>query len=395
MSWSVIGQDEAVGVLRRAVEDPSRLSHAYLFVGPERTGKATAARQFAQALNCTGPEAEAGKPRLQDGAGPEAEAGKPRLQDGAGPEGEAGKARLQDGAGPEAEAERPCGECRACRTIAEDKHPDVEWVLVGGVCDESEHKDHSADNSRDIRICQIRHVERITSRTAVDARTRVIIVDPADAMTVEAANAFLKTLEEPAANTVLVLITAREEALSETVRSRCRRVVFGGVPREAIGRALQERWGATPEQAAHLARLSQGRLGWAVAALQDEKLLLERERAVDEIEALMSGGLSERFAYAASLGSRFSRDPELVRSTLETWREWWRDVLLVASGREELVADTERLDTLRSLAAQWGVQGAVRALTAVGNGRQHLEEHASPTLALEVMLLEVPLARRV
>jgi hypothetical protein len=69
-------------------------------------------------------------------------------------------------------------------------------------------------------------------------------------------------------------------------------------------------------------------------------------------------------------------------------------VLLAAAGREELVADTERLDTLRSLGAQWGVEGAVRALAAVGNGRQHLEEHANPTLALEVMLLDVPLSAR-
>ena len=379
MSWSVIGQDEAVAVLKRAVEDESRLSHAYLFAGPEHTGRATAARQFAQALNCTGggADAEPGKARLRGIDEADAEPGKARLRDGDGDEG-----------GP------PCGVCRTCRLIAEDKHPDVEWVTVGGVCDESEHKDHASDGSRDIRICQVRHVQRIVSRTTVDARYRVIIVDPAEALTVEAANAFLKTLEEPEANTVIVLIAGREEALRETVRSRCRRVAFEGVPRALIEASLQERWGASAEQAAHLARLSQGRLGWAVAALQDERLLIDRERTVDEIEALMSGGLSERFAYAASLGSRFSRDPQMVRDTLGVWRDWWRDVLLAAAGRDELVADTARLDTLRSLAAQWGVAGAVRALTAVGNGRQHLEEHASPTLALEVMLLEVPLGAR-
>src|SRR3972149_6107643 len=131
-SWDIIGQERAVAVLRRAVEDEARLSHAYLFV-------------------------------------------------------EAGGA-----------VSPPWGECRACRLIAEDKHPDVEWVIVGGVCEEPEHRDHSADSSRDIRICQVRRLERVVSRTTVDARYRVIIVDPADAMTVEAANAFLKTLEEPA-----------------------------------------------------------------------------------------------------------------------------------------------------------------------------------------------------
>ena len=342
MTWDIIGQERAVAVLRRAVAGEGKLSHAYLFAGPERVGRATTARRFAQALNCS------------------------------------------------AEGERPCGGCRSCRLIAEDKHPDVEWLSVGGLCEESEHRDHSADGSREIRICQVRRLERVVSRTPFEARYRVIIVDPAESLTREAANAFLKTLEEPPPQVILLLIAAREEALPATVRSRCRRLAFSGVPREAIEAALRERWNAEPEQAARLARLAQGRLGWAVAALEDEKLLIDRERIVDDIESAMAGGLTERFAYAASLGARFSRDPQAVRATLELWRDWWRDLLLTAAGQEELVADTERLDTLRSQAAQYGVGGAVQALTAIADGRRHLEEHASPTLALEAMLLELP-----
>ncbi|OGO52510.1 MAG: DNA polymerase III subunit delta' [Chloroflexi bacterium RBG_16_68_14] len=342
MTWDIIGQDAAVAVLRRAVEDEERLSHAYLFAGPEHVGRATAARRFAQALNCSS-------------------------------------------------AERPCGDCRSCRLIAEDKHPDVEWVGVGGICDESEHRDHGADGSRDIRICQVRRLERVVSRTAFEGRYRVIVIDPAEAMTAEAANAFLKTLEEPAPNVVLVLITAREEALRETVRSRCRRIAFSGVPRVALEAALRERWHAEPQQAARLARLAQGRLGWAVAALQDERLLIDRERTINDMESLLAGGFNERFAYAASLGARYSRDAQTVHTTLDVWRDWWRDVLLAAAGQEELTGDPERLDTLRSHAAQYGIAGALQALAALTGGRRHLEEHASPTLALEVMLLELPL----
>jgi DNA polymerase-3 subunit delta' len=345
-AWSIIGQERALTVLRRAVEDPSRLSHAYLFAGPEHVGRATAARRFAQALNCT------------------------------------------------ADEDRPCGQCRTCRLIEEDKHPDIEWVTVGGLCDESDHRDHSADNSRDIRICQLRRIERVVSRTTVDARYRVVIIDPAEAMTVEAANAFLKTLEEPAPNTVLVLISAHEERLAETVRSRCRRIAFGGVPREAIEQALRDRWGAEPAQAANLARLAQGRLGWAVNVLQDERLLIERERLLDEIEVVVAGDYTKRFSYASGLGARFSRDAQFVRGALEGWSAWWRDVLVTAAGQEPLAAESERLDTLRAQASQYGVTGAVRALTAINNGRRNLEEHASPTLALEVMLLELPAASR-
>jgi DNA polymerase-3 subunit delta' len=350
MTWDIVGQTQAVSVLQRAVEDEARLSHTYLFAGPEQVGRATVARRFAQALNC---EATA-----QPGLG-----------------------------GVAVEDARPCSACRQCRLIAEDKHPDVEWLRPGGLCDESEHKDH--EGSRDIRICQVRRIERVISRTAVDARKRVIVVEPAEALTPDAANAFLKTLEEPAPNTVLVLITAREEAVPQTVRSRCRRIPFRGVPRKELEEALRKHWGAGEEQVAHLAGLAGGRLGWAVLAVQDERILIERDRVLEEVESVVLGKLEKRFSYAASLGSRYSKDAGYVRARLDAWENWWREVLLAAAGSQSGPAD-ERLDSARAQAAQWGVRGAIQALRSVKLGRQHLEERASPALALEVMLLDLP-----
>jgi len=350
MTWNIVDHEKAVELLQRAVADEARLSHAYLFAGPEQVGRATVARRFAQALNC-----------------------------------DAGASLFSGGDGSAV----PCLECRACRLIGDGKHPDVETVTIGGFCYESEH-DHSKDNSRDIRICQLRYLERTVHRAPFEGRVRVVIVDPADAMTREAANSFLKTLEEPPAHVVLVLITAREEALPETVRSRCRRIVFGGVTREEIEAALKERWQADADTAARLARMAQGRLGWAVDALQNESLLETREDVLDEIEELLRGGDRERFAYAKSMGERYQRNDAGVRESLDTWSAWWRDVLLTASGDEELASATDRLDTLRSHASQYGVEGAFRALRALNDVQQHLDEHASPTLALEVMLLELP-----
>jgi DNA polymerase-3 subunit delta' len=344
MSWDIVGHENAIAVLQRAVEDESRRSHAYLFAGPEQVGRATVARTFAQALNCTGDDA------------------------------------------------RPCGECRACRTIAEGKHPDVETMTVGGLCDESEHKDHAKDKSQEIRICQVRRLEHVIYRAPFEGRVRVVIVDPADALTAQAANAFLKTLEEPPEHVVMILITSREAKLPETVRSRCRRIAFGGAKREQIESALRERWDAEPETAARLAGLAQGRLGWAVDALKDDSVLETRGEALDEIEELMAGGDKERFEYARMLGDRYQRNTTAVRDLLGIWSDWWRDVLLTASGKEEMALASDRLDTLRSQASEYGVEGAVRALRALQDVQQHLDEHASPTLALEVMLLELPRA---
>jgi DNA polymerase-3 subunit delta' len=347
MSWTVAGQESAVAILTRAVEQ-ERVAHAYLFTGPTHVGKTLAALQFAQLLNCTG-EAP------------------------------------------------PCGRCRQCEKVASMTHADVEIVRIGSpLCDprpgEPPH-DHSKDDSRDIRICQIRRLQRVVSRAAYEGRYRVLIIEPAEAMNEATANALLKTLEEPPDHVVLILITDREEMLLPTIRSRARRIGFAGQPPALIERTLRTRWDVDPQRAAELARLSGGRLGWAVLAMHDESVLEQRREALDRAQALASAPLAERFAWAAETGGRYTKDRAGVQATLEVWQAWWRDILLMAAGRENQAVHRDRLDTLRPLAAQCDVPAAVRALRGIADARQQLVENASPVLALEMMTLAMPVLR--
>jgi len=339
MSWTLVGQDAVVAVLKGAVEH-DRVAHAYLFAGPKHVGKTVAALQFAQLLNCTGEEP-------------------------------------------------PCGRCRACERIAGGQHPDVEMIGIGGMCDENDHK-HSPDDSRDIRICQVRRMQHLVSRGPYEATYRVIIIEPADALGREATVALLKTLEEPPPYVVIILITDREEMLIDTVRSRARRVGFGGAPQRLIEQTLRTRWDVEPSRAAELARLSGGRMGWAVAALYDERMMEQRGQALERADVLASASLAERFAFAASLGGGYTKDRTGVQATLEMWQEFWRDVLLIAAKRELLAVHKDRLDRLRVLASQCDITGAVRALRAITDARQQLAENASPVLALEAMMLALP-----
>lgn len=343
MAWTVVGQDRALDVLKRAL-DGERLAHAYLFAGPAHTGKTLTALQFAQALNC-------------------------------------------------ASDERPCGRCRSCEKIASGTHPDVEIVGIGGACNEAEHS-HSAADSRGIRICQVRRLQSVISRAPFEGRYRVQIIEPADALNAEAEVALLKTLEEPPPNVVLILITDQEDKLLETVRSRVRRLAFGGAPKEVIERTLRTRWeDVEPERAAELARLSGGRLGWAIIALHDEKMAEQRNEALASAEQMASASLAERFAFAGKLGGSYTKERALAQQTLGLWQEWWRDILLVAAGREDRAVHRDRLDRLRALASQCDVSAAVRALRAITDAREQLEENASPVLALEVMMLGMPRLR--
>ncbi|MFQ5880384.1 MAG: DNA polymerase III subunit delta' [Dehalococcoidia bacterium] len=339
--WDVIGQDRAVAALRGGLA-AGRVAHAYLLVGPPQVGKATLARNLAQALNCQGE----GPPLRQA-------------------------------------QERPCGRCTACHRIAQGLHADVQTVTV------------EADGGRahkEIRIHQIREVERTVSLRPYEGRQRVVIVDPADAMNEEAQNALLKTLEEPPPSVVFVLITCRGEGLLPTVRSRCRRLELSPLSPAPVEAALRERWGAPSGEAQMLARLCQGRLGWAIAAIQDRSLLRQREEALHEIRGLPQRPLRERFAYAANLASQFNRDRPAVLATLELWLEWWRDVMLVLADCEGQAVNVHLLAELREAAAAHDLGSVARFLGAIGGAKRCLAENANPRLALEVLLLEAPAA---
>ena len=265
-------------------------------------------------------------------------------------------------------------------------------VSIGGLCEEtgSDHKDHAADGSKEIRICQVRRLKRLASRAPYEGRFRVVIIDPADALNTEAANALLKTLEEPPSSLVLLLITSREESLLPTVRSRCRLVPFSAMPAAAVAKALQETWEVPPDDAASLARLSGGRLGWAVTAWEDETFLPAREAILEDAYRLTAAGRDERFAYAAQLAQRFSRDREGVFGVLSLWQEWWRDVLLVAVGHPETVTHIGGLDRLTLIAGKYDIEEVTSLLGVIAQTRDYLSDNVNPLLALEVLMLHLP-----
>jgi DNA polymerase-3 subunit delta' len=332
--WQTVGQDRAVAALQRALAG-GRKAHAYLLAGPPQVGKATLARELAQALNCEG-------------------------------------------------ADPPCHECTPCRRIAAGIHADVQTVTV------------EAGNGavhKDISIDQIREVGRTVSLRPFEGRCRAIIIDPADAMNEAAQNAFLKTLEEPPPDVVFLLITARPQLLRATIRSRCQRLDLRPLPVAAAQAALIERWGLPERRAELLARLSRGRLGWALAAQADEEMLRVRREALMDIRNLPRRSLVERFARAGDLASRFGRQREAVLDVLDLWGQWWRDVLLAAGGCQEAITNVDLSDILRAEAARYDPRQVAAFLRSLAAARRRLQENVNPRLALEVLLLDLPSPR--
>lgn len=335
--WSIIGHSAPLAALNRALT-AERPPHAWLFSGPEGVGKAAVALEFAAALNCTG-------------------------------------------------IEKPCGECRSCRDTLAGRHTDVELVAPGGICDEPDHKEHT--ESRDLRICQIRRVEHRLSLSAYSGSRRVAIIDAADTLHTEAANAFLKTLEEPPPGSVIILLVEREERLPETIMSRCQRLPFRPIERQTIARALEER-GATPEDAEAIAAASAGRLGWAIKALEDPSLLEERGEMLDEALRLAHAGRAARFAWAKDAAGRDAAIRERYLRELAVWEGWWRDVLLFTAGGREGALNPDRADTLTSEGALYRPGDIVTFLRTLSQTREYLFANVDPQLALENLTLDLP-----
>jgi DNA polymerase-3 subunit delta' len=264
-------------------------------------------------------------------------------------------------------------------------------IAPGGLCDEPEHRDHP--DSRDLRICQVRRLERVLSLSPYAGVRRVAIVDAADTLRTEAANAFLKTLEEPPAGSVIILLAERAERLPETVLSRCQKLPFRPIERQAILQALLNR-GASDEQAETIAAAAAGRLGWALKSLEDTSLLDERDMMLDEARRLAHAGRAERFAWAKEAESRAPGVRERYLRELAVWDTWWRDVLLFAAGGREGASNPDREPALLEEGRLYSAAEVVRFLQSLAQTREYLYANVDPQLALENLTLDLPSAQR-
>ena len=332
--WEIYGQDHILRQLEASLNQ-ARLGHSYLLIGPPHVGKMALALQLAQAVNCaTGPGA-------------------------------------------------PCNQCTQCLRIAQGIHADVRVIGV-------EQREENGPTRTVIGIDEIKSALRQISLKAFEGTCSVIIFDHAESMSEPAANALLKTLEEPPPQVLILLLTEDEEYLLPTIRSRCRQFTLLPLPKETMVEKLVSEHHADPATALRLALLSRGCLGWAVTALEDPQVLEQLDADLERIQETCHSGLEARFSYAAELASKFSRDREPVKASLFLWLRWWRDLLLIKEGAEEYVQNLGSLGPLRSQAAHLSTGQVVESVKCLHQTLEALDRNANPRLALEVLMLSLP-----
>lgn len=263
--------------------------------------------------------------------------------------------------------EEGCGHCPACRKIAALQHPDLHMVEPDGAF---------------IKIDQIRDLQKELAFRPFEARQKACIIEAAERMNPAAANAFLKTLEEPPGNALLILLTTNIGSVLPTILSRCQRLSFSSIPQETIEAYLTGK-GIAAETARIAASLAGGSLKTALE-IASEETLPKRKHLLERISALSADEITPLFGLAEELAG----DKEKSLELLDMLTIFWRDVMLLVSGGTE-VANKDLMPLLREEAARSTLEKVTERIDLVFRSRQALLRNVNPRLALEVLFMRL------
>jgi DNA polymerase-3 subunit delta' len=311
-----IGHQQSIAFLQSAVTN-ERLAHAYLFHGEEAIGKRLTAILLAQALNC---ERSPGTNGLDS-----------------------------------------CGDCRSCQQIEARTHPDF-FVI----------EPDQEQATQQIKIEQVREIEHQIMYRPLIGERKICLIDNADRMTIGAANALLKTLEEPPAHSLFLVISSRPAAR------------FTTPARTQVEAALILKREIPPSDARFLAIISEGRLGEALTAdvkntraRQQELVDLVRPQSLQSIGSILSS--AETIAKA-----------DRAQDMLAWLARWIRDLVLIqVEGDRDQILNLDDLATLETYAQQANTDALLNLLREIEMTEQRATRHLNLHMALEMILLRL------
>ena len=322
MGFSAIqGQVQALEIIQQALTH-HHLSHGYLFTGPSGVGKKMTAFALAQYINCRNPHTD---------------------------------------------QVESCGQCPSCIKIQNVEHPDVLLVEPTG---------------SSIKIEQIRLLNTKAALRSYEGAYKVIIIDEAHLMTTEAANSLLKTLEEPAEDTIFILVTAQPQQLPVTILSRCQQIAFKPLTRPILESILQKLHPELSSRVGLASALAQGSASRAEELLADDELNAARSDLYQLLGALSKQAPGEMLLWC----EKWDKNRTMVRYLLELIQLWYRDLMIFqTTGDSQQVVNQDQL-------AAFQLSPSLDALTTIcrfaQEGLNQLERNVSPRLILEVCLLK-------
>ncbi len=382
----VIGQPDAVGVLRTAVAAShgdsgvpvAAMTHAWLFTGPPGSGRSVAARAFAAALECP---------------------------------------------------DRGCGHCVHCHTVLAGTHADVRSVVPEGLT---------------ISVKEMRAVVQLAARRPVTGPWQIVLIEDADRLTEGASNALLKSIEEPPPRTVFLLCapSTHPDDVSVTIRSRCRVLSLRIPPAEAIAEVLIRRDGIDPQVARWAASVAAGHVGRARRLARDDEAREQRSRVLalpgglrsigdvfaeagellatakgeaksvadrrdgaelEELKTALGAGGTGKGAVGAARGtagvvkdlerrqkSRATRtERDVLDRALVDLSGFYRDVIARGLGAPVPLTNPDMEREVEVAVGRFGAVGALRRLDAILACREAIEANVKPQIAVEAMMMKL------
>ena len=325
----VIGHHAVLELISRAV-DRNTLPQSLIFAGPSGVGKHMTAVALAQLVNC--------------------------------------QSRVDGDA---------CGTCPSCSRIARRVHPDILFI--------------DPEESGSIKTEQVREAISASGYRPFEGRRRVIIIDQAEAMVANGQDALLKTLEEPPAASVFVLVTSFPDLLLPTVRSRCQRLRFGRLAPGDVAAVLKDRHGFSDADAHAAASLSDGSIGRALEEAS-EAFGDARTAALQLLQAAArTNAPAARMLAAQDLpGARGKADRALFSQALQALSSILRDLgALMASADERALANADLKPDLQRLLPAYDRERILGAFAAVDTALEAVDGNASPKIVADWIALQI------
>ena len=321
---SIIGHEEVIEHLQNAIKT-GKVSHSYIFTGEAGAGKKLLATTFAMTLQC------------------------------------------------EKKGIEPCMECDSCKKAVGKNHPDI-IVLT--------HENQSSISIEEIR-------EKVVGDISIKpycSPYKIYIIPVAEKMTPQAQNALLKTIEEPPAYAVIILLTSNINELLPTIQSRCVKLNLKIIDNSLVKNYLMDKLHVPDYQAEVDASLAQGSIGRAQEAAESEDFARITENA---LKILKYAGKLGAFELAEALKNMVS-DKQSIDDYLEIFQFWFRDVLMFKATQEiDNLVFKQEINYIKEQASEKSYETIEKILEALEKTKVRLHANVNLELALELLFLTI------
>ncbi len=319
----IYGHEKQIAILKQALAQ-NRVGHSYLFSGIDATGKKTLAFEFAKVVNCEKVD----------------------------------------------EIHDSCGKCPSCLKINRNNHPDIFLIEAEG---------------QFVRINAVREIQDQMTFKPMEGKRRVFIIDNADKMNDQAANALLKTLEEPSPANILILVSAKPYTLPSTIISRCRHMRFNPLSSDNVAKFLIERGNMEKKNALLLAGLSGGSIGQALELNKDDVIAYRTET----LKLLANTKKSEPLSLLA-FASFFGQDKRGIKQGFNILITCFRDALVYKETQnDQMLINQDNSSFIASLASRLTGSQILQNIALIEKAGETIEQNVNKSLTLETMAFKL------